>query len=102
MFTPNKEYTRDEIHAQLGGGTATYLPTKSGVVVAACLTPEKNPKGQKSFCAAQAQGSQQPASCSPISAPPYRSSSSATPIGGSMLGFIGLSPRTRLDRGSRR
>ena len=35
MFKLGNEYTRDEIHAQLGGSTWSYLPTNRGVVVAA-------------------------------------------------------------------
>jgi hypothetical protein len=36
-------YTRDEIHEALGGGTQFFLPSKDGVVVAACLRPDLNP-----------------------------------------------------------
>lgn len=44
LFIVGNMYRRKEISAQIGGGTVTYLPTKSGIVVAACLTPEKNPQ----------------------------------------------------------
>jgi len=47
MFKLGNEYTRDEIHAQLGGSTWSYLPTNRGVVVAACLTIEKNPQAPR-------------------------------------------------------
>ena len=44
MFKIGCEYTRDEIHKQLGGSKRSYLPTVSGHVVAACLKPELNPR----------------------------------------------------------
>ena len=44
MFTIGSEYTRDEIHENLGGSKQSYLPTVAGTVVAACLTPELNPR----------------------------------------------------------
>lgn len=44
LFIVGNTYKRKEISKQIGGGTVTYLPTKSGIVVAACLTPEKNPE----------------------------------------------------------
>jgi hypothetical protein len=44
MFTIGSEYTRDQIHAEVGGGTQTYLPTKGGTVVAVCITKELNPR----------------------------------------------------------
>lgn len=47
MFTLGKEYTRNEIHAGVGGSKQSYLPTKDGVVVAACLTLEYNPQAPR-------------------------------------------------------
>ena len=44
MFNIGHEYTRDEIHAQVGGSKHSYLPTRNGEVVAACLTKELNPR----------------------------------------------------------
>lgn len=44
MFDSGREYTRDEIHAQVGGSKQSYLPTKNGAVVAACLKPHLNPR----------------------------------------------------------
>lgn len=44
MFSIGREYTRDEIHAHVGGSKQSYLPTKEGAVVAACLTRELNPR----------------------------------------------------------
>jgi hypothetical protein len=44
MFNVGSEYTRDEIHAQVGGSKQSYLPTKNGAVVAACLTHDLNPR----------------------------------------------------------
>lgn len=43
MFDLGKTYTRVEIHALLGGGLISYLPTNKGVVVCACLRPDMNP-----------------------------------------------------------
>ena len=43
MFKIGSEYTRDEIHAACGGSKQSYLPTKGGTVVAACLTKSLNP-----------------------------------------------------------
>lgn len=44
MLTVGTEYTRAEIHAQLGGSQQSYLPHKAGVIVAACLDPALNPQ----------------------------------------------------------
>lgn len=44
MFELGKEYTREDIHAAVGGSKQSYLPTKDGAVVAACLIKELNPK----------------------------------------------------------
>jgi len=44
MFTLGDEYTRAEIHAQLGGSTVSCLPTSNGVVVAACLSTKFSPR----------------------------------------------------------
>lgn len=44
MFEAGREYTRDEIHAYCGGSKQSYLPTKNGAVVAACLTHALNPR----------------------------------------------------------
>ena len=44
MFIVGREYTRDEIHAKVGGSKQSYLPTKNGAVVAACLTCDLNPR----------------------------------------------------------
>lgn len=43
MFKVGSEYTRNEIHATFGGSKQSYLPTKGGNVVAACLTKSRNP-----------------------------------------------------------
>ena len=42
MFTIGRCYTREEIHAQVGGSMQAYLPTRDGRVVCACPTREKN------------------------------------------------------------
>ena len=44
MFNVGTEYTRAEIHGQVGGGVQPYLPTKGGKVVAACITKKLNPR----------------------------------------------------------
>lgn len=44
MFTPGFEYTRGEIHAQLGGSTVSCLPTSNGTIVAACLSKKFSPQ----------------------------------------------------------
>jgi hypothetical protein len=44
MFIIGRDYTRNQIHAHLGGSKQSYLPTKNGEVVAACLTKELNPR----------------------------------------------------------
>lgn len=47
MFKVGGVYTRKDINAALGGSVQSYLPTKSGEVVAACLTKEYNPDAPK-------------------------------------------------------
>ena len=44
MFTIDYEYTRGEIYAQLGGSRVSCLPTKNGVIVAACLSKKFSPQ----------------------------------------------------------
>ena len=44
MFTLGCEYTRGEIHAQLGGSVVSCLPTRNGAVVAACLSKAFSPR----------------------------------------------------------
>lgn len=44
MFDVGREYTRKEIHEHVGGDLVSYLPTKHGAVVAACLTQRLNPQ----------------------------------------------------------
>ena len=44
MFTINCDYTRAEIHAQLGGSTVSCLPTNQGAIVAACLNKKFSPQ----------------------------------------------------------
>src|SRR5262245_56942382 len=43
MFDLGESYTREQIHAFLGGGLQTYLPHVGGRVVAACLRLDTNP-----------------------------------------------------------
>ena len=44
MFTLGREYTRREIHAQLGGSVVSCLPTRNGAIVAACLSRTFSPR----------------------------------------------------------
>jgi hypothetical protein len=44
MFTIGCEYTRGEIHAQLGGSVVSCLPTRNGAIVAACLSKAFSPR----------------------------------------------------------
>ncbi|MET0519115.1 MAG: DUF6697 family protein [Burkholderiaceae bacterium] len=44
MFVIGKDYSREDIHAQCGGNKQAFLPTHQGKVVAACLSPERNPQ----------------------------------------------------------
>lgn len=44
MLTEGQFYTRQEIHDLLGGGSLqSYLPTRDGVVLCACLRRDTNP-----------------------------------------------------------
>jgi hypothetical protein len=44
MFKLGKSYTRHQIHQAVGGSVQSYLPTKKGEVVAACLRKDLNPR----------------------------------------------------------
>jgi len=44
MFDLNKDYSREDIHAAVGGNKEAFLPGYRGKIVAACLRPELNPK----------------------------------------------------------
>jgi len=44
VFTLGCEYTRGEIHAQLGGSVVSCLPTRNGAIVAACLSKAFSPR----------------------------------------------------------
>jgi len=44
LFTLGCEYTRAEIHAHLGGSVVSCLPTRNGVIVAACLSKTFSPR----------------------------------------------------------
>lgn len=43
-FESGRPYTREEIHAALGGSRRAALVTRGGSVVCLCLTREKNPR----------------------------------------------------------
>lgn len=42
-FVVGREYTRDDVHAALGGSKVSCLPTKDGLIVAACLSRSFSP-----------------------------------------------------------
>lgn len=42
-FQKNRNYSRVQIHAALGGSVQSYLPTVQGVVVAGCFRCDANP-----------------------------------------------------------
>jgi hypothetical protein len=44
MFEQGKDYTREDIHTICGGNKQSFLPTKNGKVVAACLRRDLNPQ----------------------------------------------------------
>ena len=43
-FMRGDSYTRDHIHAELGGETVSYLPQQGGRIVSGCFSPESNPE----------------------------------------------------------
>ena len=43
MFIVGSQYTRDEIHAKVGGSKVSCLPTHGGRIVAACLSRKFSP-----------------------------------------------------------
>ena len=43
MFMVGSQYTRDEIHAAVGGSKVSCLPTQGGRIVAACLSRKFSP-----------------------------------------------------------
>ena len=44
MFALGCDYTRRQIHAHLGGSVVSCLPTRRGVIVAACLSKAFSPQ----------------------------------------------------------
>jgi hypothetical protein len=47
MFKKGTRYTRDEIHAAVGGSKQWYIPTVNGSIVAVCVTPKLNPRAPR-------------------------------------------------------
>lgn len=47
MFIVGVDYTRGEIHARLGGSVVSCLPTRDGVIVAACLSTRFSPQAPR-------------------------------------------------------
>ena len=47
MFKTGTTYTRDQIHAAVGGSKQAYIPTLNGSVVAVCLKPSLNPRAPR-------------------------------------------------------
>ena len=43
MFRVGSQYTRDEIHLEVGGSKVSCLPTQRGRIVAACLSRKFSP-----------------------------------------------------------
>ena len=43
MFVVGNQYTRDEIHSEVGGSKVSCLPTQRGRIVAACLSRKFSP-----------------------------------------------------------
>ena len=43
-FITGEAYTRDRIHASLGGEKVTYLPQKEGKIVCGCFSTDFNPE----------------------------------------------------------
>ena len=43
MFVVGRQYTRDEIHSEVGGSKVSCLPTQRGRIVAACLSRKFSP-----------------------------------------------------------
>ena len=43
MFMVGSQYTRNEIHAEVGGSKVSCLPTQGGRIVAACLSRKFSP-----------------------------------------------------------
>ena len=47
MFQIGSTYSRNDIHAQVGGGMRSCLLTSKGNVVGICFIPEKNPQAPR-------------------------------------------------------
>src|SRR4051794_12943720 len=43
-FRVGESYTRDQIHAELGGEKVTYLPQRGGRIVCGCFSQDSNPE----------------------------------------------------------
>lgn len=75
MFSVGRDYTRDEIHAKVGGSKQSYLPTKNSAVVAACITHGLNPRApQVILCVGEERELNPPVSCWRNSHMPFLSS----------------------------
>jgi hypothetical protein len=44
ILITGETYTRDQIHASLGGEKVTYLPQKGGKIVCGCFSTDSNPE----------------------------------------------------------
>lgn len=49
MFRKDSEYTRKEIHRQIGGGIQSCFLRHNGGVVGICFVPSKNPRAPSSI-----------------------------------------------------
>ncbi len=56
MFEQGVSYTREAIHAQVGGSLQSYLPHVGGCVVAACLRLDTNPDAPAVILAGTGEG----------------------------------------------
>jgi hypothetical protein len=56
MFEVGVSYTRDEIHARVGGSVQSYLPHVGGKVVAACLRLDTNPNAPEVILVGSGEG----------------------------------------------
>ncbi len=56
MFEEGVSYTREDIHAQVGGSVRSYLPHVGGRVVAACLRLDTNPDAPSVILAGTGEG----------------------------------------------
>jgi len=47
LFIIGATYTREQVHAALGGSTQACIPTRNGLVLSICVTPKLNPRAPR-------------------------------------------------------